>query len=69
MRVWERGVGITKACGTGACATLAAAVKKGLSQKFARVTLDGGDLFVELTENDEVKMTGPANNSFTGFID
>ena len=69
MRVWERGVGITKACGTGACATLVAAVKKGLSQNFARVTLDGGDLFVELTANDEVKLTGPANNSFTGFID
>lgn len=69
MRVWERGVGITKACGTGACATLVAAVKKGLSQNFARVTLDGGDLFVELTANDEVKLTGPANNSFSGFID
>ena len=68
MRVWERGAGITKACGTGACATLFASAKKGLSKKHARVSLDGGDLFIELTENDEVKMTGPAEYSFTGLI-
>ncbi len=67
MRVWERGVGVTKACGTGACATLVASVKKGLSKNYARVSLDGGDLFVELSKNDEVKMTGPAEYSFTGL--
>ena len=67
MRVWERGVGVTKACGTGACATLVASAKKGLSKNYARVSLDGGDLFVELGKNDEVKMTGPAEYSFTGL--
>ena len=67
MRVWERGVGVTKACGTGACATLVASAKKGLSKNYARVSLDGGDLFVELSKNDEVKMTGPAEYSFTGL--
>ena len=61
MRVWERGSGITLACGTGACATVSAAVKKGLvnSGEFITVRLDGGDLQVKYTENS-VTMTGGA---------
>ena len=61
MRVWERGSGITLACGTGACATVSAAVKKGLvpSSEFITVKLDGGELQVKYTE-DSVFMTGGA---------
>ena len=44
MRVWERGAGITRACGTGACATLVAAVRRGLTERKASVVLDGGEL-------------------------
>ena len=68
MRVWERGVGITQACGTGACATLVAAVRKNLTNRNSKITLDGGDLFVEWTVNNEIKMTGPALSSFSGLI-
>ena len=61
MRVWERGSGITLACGTGACATVSAAVKKGLvnAGEFITVKLDGGDLKVKYTD-DGVTMTGGA---------
>ena len=61
MRVWERGSGITLACGTGACATVSAAVKKGLvgAGEFITVKLDGGDLQVKYTA-DTVIMTGGA---------
>lgn len=59
MRVWERGSGITMACGTGACASAAAAVKAGFCQSPVEVVLDGGSLFIEL-EDGKVKMTGPA---------
>ncbi len=61
MRVWERGSGITLACGTGACATVSAAVKKGLvkADEFITVNLDGGDLCVKYTDNC-VTMTGGA---------
>ena len=61
MRVWERGSGITLACGTGACATVSAAVKKGLvnAGEFITVKLDGGDLQVKYTD-DGVTMTGGA---------
>ena len=68
MRVWERGVGITQACGTGACATLVAAVRKNLTNRNSKITLDGGDLFVEWTINNNIKMTGPALSSFSGLI-
>ena len=61
MRVWERGSGITLACGTGACATVSAAVKKGfaVAGEFITVKLDGGDLQVKYTD-DGVTMTGGA---------
>lgn len=61
MRVWERGAGITKACGTGACASVVAAIRRGLTDHYVTVTLDGGDLHIEWDpKNGRVFMTGPA---------
>ena len=69
MRVWERGVGITQACGSGACATLVAAVRRGLTGRKATIALDGGDLLIEWRDDDHVIMTGPAALSFIGEIE
>ncbi|WP_419799993.1 diaminopimelate epimerase [Terasakiella sp.] len=70
MRVWERGVGITQACGTGACATLVAAVRRGMIEgRKAEVILDGGPLTIEWLENGEILMTGPASRAFSGSFD
>ena len=66
MRVWERGAGITEACGTGSCATLAAAVQTGRTGNEARIVLDGGELTVRLADNGHLFMTGPAQKVFTG---
>lgn len=60
LRVWERGAGITKACGSAACAVVAAAHRRRLTARKATVTLDGGDLGVEWREDDNhIIMTGP----------
>ena len=69
MRVWERGVGITRACGTGACASLVAAVRRGLSERKADVILDGGTLTIEWTEDGRVLMTGPVAISYRGELE
>ena len=70
MRVWERGVGITLACGTGAAATAVAAYRKGLVNRKVELLLDGGALTLEWREEDgHVLMTGPGVTSFTGEID
>jgi diaminopimelate epimerase len=69
MRVWERGVGITRACGTGACAALVAAARRGLADRAAEVILDGGPLHIEWLPNNHVRMTGPVAQSFTGILD
>ena len=66
MRVWERGAGITLACGSGSCATIVAAVRRGLTGRKAEVVLDGGSLFVEWTKEDEVLMQGAVNTAFSG---
>jgi len=68
VRVWERGAGETLACGTGACATLAACVKLGLAKKSAKVSLPGGDLLIEL-ENNFLYLTGPARLLYKGQFD
>ncbi|MGQ9366832.1 diaminopimelate epimerase [Azospirillum sp. ST 5-10] len=68
MRVWERGVGITRACGTGACATLVAAARRGLTARKADVVLDGGTLTIEWTDAGRVLMTGPVAVAFTGRL-
>ena len=70
MRVWERGVGITRACGTGACASAVAAYRRGLVERKIDVLLDGGTLEIEWRESDgHVLMTGPATLSYRGEID
>lgn len=70
MRVWERGSGITMACGTGACATLVAAVKTLLASRRNTVVMDGGCLEIEWSETtDHVYMTGPAVFVFEGDIE
>ena len=68
MRVWERGAAITLACGTGACATLVAAVLNKMSERKAEVELDGGTLMIEWAEDDHIYMTGPAERVFAGEI-
>ena len=69
MRVWERGAGITQACGSGACAVLVAAARRGLTGRKAEVVLDGGTLTIEWLENNHVLMTGGWTTSFQGEID
>lgn len=68
MRVWERGTGITEACGTGACATLVAAARKKLSNRKATIILDGGQLEIEWRDDNHIIMTGPATHSFEGVF-
>ena len=70
MRVWERGAGITQACGSGACAVGVAAIRRGLVEgRLVTVSLDGGDLIIEWLENGHVLMTGPVATSFAGTLD
>jgi diaminopimelate epimerase len=70
MRVWERGAGITLACGTGACASLVAGVLTGKSARIATVELPGGPLLIEWSEIDQrLYMTGPAERVFTGKVE
>ena len=69
-RVWERGSGITQACGTGACATAVAAVLTGRSERTSQIVMDGGTLTIEWRESDNhVYMTGPAAFVFDGEIE
>ena len=68
MRVWERGVGITRACGTGACATLVAAARRKLTGRWAEILLDGGRLEIEWLADNHLRMTGPVAVSFSGEL-
>ncbi len=68
LRVWERGVGETAACGTGACAAVAALSRRGLLDREVRVRMPGGELRVELTDST-ILMTGPAVEVAHGEID
>ena len=69
MRVWERGSGITMACGTGACATAVAAALTGRAGRVSQIVMDGGTLSIEWSEADNhVYMTGPAEFVFDGEI-
>ena len=70
VRVWERGSGITMACGTGACATAVAACKTGRTGHMSRIIMDGGELEIEWRESDgHVYMTGPAAFVYEGEIE
>lgn len=68
LRVWERGAGITQACGTGACAALVAAARRGLTHRKATVVVDGGELEIEWLKDGHVLMTGPVAISFIGEL-
>jgi len=69
LRVWERGAGLTLACGSGACATLVNAHRRGLTGRRAEIIADGGTLELEWREDGHVLMTGPVATSFTGMLD
>ena len=69
LRVWERGVGETRACGTGACATAIGAMRRGLTDREVAVDLPGGELVIAWTEQGTIRMTGPAAESFRGDFD
>jgi diaminopimelate epimerase len=69
LRTWERGVGLTRACGTAACATLASAARTKRTGRAATITLPGGELFIEWDSRDHIWMTGPAELEFTGEFD
>ena len=69
LRVWERGAGLTRACGTGACATAITAMSRGLVEREVAVTLPGGTLTIGWDEDQMITMTGPAAESFRGTFD
>jgi diaminopimelate epimerase len=70
LRVWERGAGLTRACGSGACAALVNAVRRGLAGRMATLILDGGALQIAWREADShVLMTGPTATAFQGTAD
>ena len=70
IRTWERGAGLTKACGSAACAAAVAAARKRLTGRTVTVTLPGGDLAIEWRERDDhVLMTGPVAYEFEGRFD
>ena len=68
LRVWERGAGLTKACGTGACAALVAAARRELAGRHATLELDGGELHIDWRDDDHVIMTGPAAVDYAGEL-
>jgi diaminopimelate epimerase len=69
LRVWERGAGLTQACGTGACATAVAAIRRKLVASPVEVRLPGGSLTIDWEPGGTIRMTGPATSVFTGEID
>ncbi len=69
LRVWERGVGITQACGTAACATRVAAARRELAPRWGPVELDGGTLTIKWRDDDHVYMTGPVSTAYHGSFD
>ncbi len=69
LQVWERRAGLTLACGTGACAALVNAHRRGLTGRSATVLVDGGELLIEWTASGHVLMTGPVATAFSGTVD
>ena len=68
LRVWERGAGLTQACGTGACAALVAAARRGLTGRKAMMILDGGELEIDWRDDNHVIMMGPVAVEFSGTM-
>ena len=68
LRVWERGAGLTRACGTGACATAVAAMRRRLTGRRVEVRLPGGPLTIGWGDDDAIVMTGPAATAFSGHF-
>ena len=68
LRVWERGAGLTLACGSGSCAAVVAAVRRGLTDCKVTVEVDGGELHIDWTEDDHVLLSGPVATSFRGML-
>ncbi|RGP40232.1 Diaminopimelate epimerase [Altererythrobacter insulae] len=69
LNVWERGAGITRACGTGACATAVGAMRRGMVERSVSVELPGGLLDIAWNNDDRILMSGPATESFRGSFD
>ena len=69
LRVWERGAGLTRACGTGACATAVAAIRSGRVESPVTVALPGGELLIDWIAGGSINMSGPATHVFTGEVD
>ncbi len=69
LRVWERGAGLTQACGTGACATAVAAIRKRIAETPVEVRLPGGTLAIAWVPGGSIRMSGPASHVFSGAID
>lgn len=69
VHVWERGSGITQACGTGACATAVAAARTGRSGRSSHIIMDGGTLDIEWRDDNHVYLTGPATFVFDGEVE
>mgnify|MGYP001198628674 CR=1 FL=1 len=69
LHVWERGAGITRACGTGACATAVAAIRKGLVQSPVTVTLPGGELVIAWQAGGQIEMSGAATEAYRGSFE
>jgi len=69
LRVWERTAGLTLACGSGACATLVNAHRRGLTGRRATLILDGGELQMEWRDDGHVLMTGPVVTAYTGMVE
>ena len=69
LRTWERGAGLTEACGTAACAALVNGARTRRTARKATVTVPGGDLIVEWLDNDHVTLTGPAEFEWRGILD
>lgn len=68
LRVWERGAGLTRACGTGACATAVAAISRGLVSSPVRVSLPGGTLSIAWSRGSTIAMSGPAAKVYEGEV-
>ena len=69
LRVWERGAGLTQACGTGACATAVAAISRKLVSSPVEVHLPGGSLTIDWRPGGSIRMSGPATHVFTGEVE